>query len=83
MRTYGAASTSLAANIEALDQSVFDAKNVTDDFVREKVAVEIADDLMHFDNDSALGPIREFIGSTRGSIIAHWRVQYLRTPSTP
>ncbi len=36
-------STSLAADIEALDYPVFDSKHVTDHFIREKVAVEVAD----------------------------------------
>jgi hypothetical protein len=46
-----------AANIKALDQPVFDSKHVTDHFIREKVAVEIADDLMVFCNDFPFGAI--------------------------
>ena len=40
-----------AADIEALDQPIFDSEYVPNHFVRQQVATEVAHDLVNFDND--------------------------------
>ena len=58
-------------DIEATDQPVFNSKYA----IGEEVALEVAYDLMNFDNDFPSLPLANPTGSTRGSTIAHWRVQ--------
>src|SRR6266852_5842976 len=48
-----------AADIKALDQAVFDSKHVIDHLIREKIPVEVAHDLMDFDNHFPFGTVGE------------------------
>jgi hypothetical protein len=45
--------------VEALDQTVFDSKDMADCFVREEIAVQIAHNLMNFHNDLTIGTFGE------------------------
>jgi hypothetical protein len=46
-----------SAYVEALDQTAFESKYMTDSFICQEVAVEVTHDLMDFDDDFALGTL--------------------------
>jgi hypothetical protein len=64
------------ADIESLDQSLLDSKYMTGHFIREETAVKVAHHRMTSITTSPSSPLVNPTGSTCGSMIAHWRVQY-------
>jgi hypothetical protein len=50
----------LASDIKALNQSLFDSKDVADLLIREEIAIEIVHHLMNLDDDFPFGAGREF-----------------------